>query len=107
MTIGPPEADCSAISHMNCIDFDRITGFFCFVGLYPVDPACRGEAFLRRLVDPVRKIDRQNSLENFQNFQIPIYFCGKSEATGADSSLRRQIRDVNLQPEASDRIYIA
>ncbi len=29
------------------IDLDRITGFFCFVGLYPVDP-----------VDPVRKINR-------------------------------------------------
>ncbi len=41
------------------IDLDRITGltgFFCLAGHYPVDPACRGEAFLRRLVDPVKKI---------------------------------------------------
>ena len=38
----------------NYIGFDRITGltgFFCFAGLYPVDP-----------VDPVRIRNRQNSL---------------------------------------------
>jgi hypothetical protein len=28
---------------------------FGLVWLYPVHPVCRGEAFLRRLVDPVRK----------------------------------------------------
>jgi hypothetical protein len=42
----------------NLADLDRITGltgFLFLAGHYPVDPACRGEAFLRSLVDPVKK----------------------------------------------------
>jgi hypothetical protein len=54
-------------------NLDRITGltgyYFCLVGHYPVDPVCRGEVFLRRLVDPVKKIKKIEYLTS--KFDIP------------------------------------
>ena len=41
--------------HLFRQDLQDYQDFFDLVYLYPVHPACQGEAFLRSLVDPVKK----------------------------------------------------